>query len=142
MGKEIVLRQTYAGFEVIGGHGQPAISRPNFVFSVGGAPNGCVLMKFNAPVSRVRLKTDCYADENPDVVRLYALKEEQDRGRTHYSILAMSEGSDDATAEPDNQLEVHSVTPFTFAMFQCTTEREGFDDLEIVWASEDNLPAK
>src|SRR5579862_4084665 len=55
VGKRIVVRQTYAGFEVIGGTGQPAISPPNFVIPCRGGPKGCVLMKFTSPVTRVRL---------------------------------------------------------------------------------------
>lgn len=132
VGKQIIVRQTYAGFEVIGGHGQPAISPPNFVIPVGGGPQGCVLMKFSAPVVRVRVTTDRYRDETRDMVRLYALQPEQALQR--FSVLAVTEGADDALTEPENQLQVQAATPFQYALFQCTTEREGFDDLEIEWA--------
>jgi hypothetical protein len=134
VGKQLAVRQTYAGFEVVGGDRQPAISSPNFVIPVGGGPEGCVLMRFSAPVVRIQLTTDRFRNENRDVVRLYALKTEP--GRQLFSILAVSEGADDALTEPDNHLQVKSSAPFQFALFQCTTEREGFDDLEIEWAPE------
>jgi hypothetical protein len=128
VGKQLAVRQTYNGFEVIGGASQPAISAPNFVIPFGGGPKGCVVMKFTSPVTRARLTTDCFPDEARDVVRLYALKRESGR---QFSIVAVAEGFDDALTGPDNRLEVQSKTPFHYALFQCTTEREGFDDLEF-----------
>ena len=128
VGNIIQVRQIYAGFEVVGGADQPAISPPNFVIPFGGGPARCVLMKFSDPVVRVRLTTDCCLNEVRDVVRLYGLKRASAR---RFSILEVSEGFDDALTEPDNRLEVRSKTPFQYALFQCTTEQEGFDDLEF-----------
>lgn len=125
----------------VGGPDQPAISAPNFVIPFGGSPDGCVLMKFSAPVVRVALTTDRCLGEKRDLVRLSALKFTS--ARQPFTILAITEAFDNATTKPDNRLEVQSTTPFLFALFQCTTEREGFDDLEIEWAPEAAaVPAK
>jgi hypothetical protein len=127
-GKSMTLTNVYAGFEVIGGPSQPAISLPNFVIPIGGTKNGCLLMEFTRPVTRVSVTTDQFTPENKDRVRLIALKKSQ--GNT-YEVLIVDEKDDDALTAPDNLLEVQSATPFQYALFQCLTEREGIDDLSF-----------
>jgi hypothetical protein len=109
-----------------------SISPPNFAaasFVFGGAAND-LLMAFSTPITSVQLTTD---DANPDaagadVVRLLALA--STGNPNEYEVLAIDEGLDNAITSPANQLLVDlGGLPFSFALFQSTTEAEGIDDL-------------
>jgi hypothetical protein len=109
-----------------------SISPPNFAAAssvfLGTADD--LLMSFATPVTSLQLTTD---DANPDaggadVVRLLAL--ESTGNPSEYRVLASVSGLDDAISSPGNLLSVNlSGTPFSFALFQATTEPEGFDNL-------------
>lgn len=104
-----------------------SISPPNFVAAsaVFGTAND-LLMSFSTPVASVQLTTDDTPVENPNVVRLLALAP----AGNQFEVLAIAEGLDHATSSPANLLSVSlGGTPFSFALFQVTTEGEGFDDL-------------
>ncbi len=115
-------------FLVIGNN--DSISPPNFaaaslVFS--GAAND-LLMSFATPITSLQLTTDDNPSEAPDFVRLLAL--EATGNLWEFRVLALAEGTDNATTPPGNLLSVDlQGTPFSFALFQTTTEPEGFDDL-------------
>lgn len=106
------------------------ISIPNFAAASGvfGISND-LLMSFSIPVTSVQVTTD---DASPDgggaqIVRLLALA--ATANPNEFSVLAAAQGLDDATTSPANQLSVALATPFSFALFQVTTEAEGFDNL-------------
>jgi hypothetical protein len=106
-----------------------AVSRPNFaaasgVFAANG-PND-VIMRFTQPVDSVRLVTDRTPGEAPDLVRLVALVP---HGPNQFVITAIDTGVDNATTAPANVLAVTPPNPVSFALFQVTTEAEGFDNL-------------
>src|SRR5262249_11220903 len=66
--------------------------------------------------------------EGPDIVRLLALAPTANPDQ--FVVLAIAEGLDNATMPPGNLLSVTlGGVPFSFALFQVTTEAEGFDDL-------------
>ena len=102
-----------------------AISSPNFAASTDGGFFD-VLFAFSTPITSLQLTTDDAAEGAGDVVRLFAL---QQIGLNTYMVIAAASGIDNATTSPANLLSVAPGTAFSFALFQTTTEQEGFDDL-------------
>ena len=106
-----------------------AISAPNFaaasdVFVV----LNDVLMSFSTPVTSVSLTTDDAGGEIADVVRLLALT--PTGAPFEFMVVGIATGLDNATSSPANLLSVSfGGAPFSYALFQVTTEAEGFDDL-------------
>jgi len=106
-----------------------SVSAPNFaaasgVFNTTG-PND-VLMRFASPVDSIRLVTDQSVGETPDLVRLIALAP---AGPNTFVVTAINTGLDNAMTSPANVLAVAPPNPVSFALFQVTTEAEGFDNL-------------
>jgi hypothetical protein len=105
-----------------------SISPPNFAAATNGGPNE-VLIFFATPVTSVDLQTDDAPGENPDVVRLLAVER---LAGFNFQVLAADSGLDNAVTAPDNTLHVDlGGTPFSYAVFQTTTEQEGFDNLQF-----------
>jgi hypothetical protein len=77
-------------------------------------------------VTSISLQTDDASEGmTGDVVRLLGLTQV---GIDQYLVTAIAEGSDNATSAPANLLSLPSVS-ITHAIFQTTTEQEGFDNL-------------
>jgi len=106
--------------------GAGSISNPNFAAATNGGLNE-VLFRFSTPINSLSLQTDNTPGEAADVVRLLAL---QQIGPTMFQVVAVASGSDDATTFPANFLQV-TGSGFSFAIFQTTTEQEGFDNVEF-----------
>jgi len=104
--------------------GAGSISNPNFAAATNGGLNE-VLFRFSTPINSLSLQTDNTPGEPADVVRLLAL---QQIGPTMFQVIAVASGSDDATMFPANFLQV-TGSGFSFAIFQTTTEQEGFDNV-------------
>ena len=104
--------------------GAGSVSSPNFAAATGGGFNE-VLFSFSTPITSLSLQTDNTPFEGSDIVRLLALRL---IGLNQYEVIAVASGSDDATASPANFLQV-SGSGFSFAIFQTTTEQEGFDNV-------------
>jgi hypothetical protein len=103
-----------------------SVSSPNFAAATNGGLNE-VLIFFSTPVTSVDLQTDASPGENPDVVRLLAVAR---LGGVNFEVLAAASGLDDSTTAPGNQLHVDiEGAPFSYVVFQTTTEQEGFDNL-------------
>jgi hypothetical protein len=113
----------------LGGAG--SISNPNFAAATSGGLND-VLFSFSTPITSLSLQTDNTPGEPADVVRLLAL---QMIGPNQFQVIAVASGSDDATAFPANFLQV-SGTTFSYAIFQTTTEQEGFDNVTFAQVPE------
>jgi hypothetical protein len=109
-----------------------AVSDPNFAAATNG--NGFdVLFFFPTPVSFLSLQTDATPNDPDggigigDTVRLFALNF---LGAGQYEVIAADETLDNATSLPDSLLQVSLPgTGFSYALFQTTTEQEGFDDV-------------
>jgi PEP-CTERM motif len=115
-----------------------SISPPNFAAATNGGPNE-VLIFFATPVTSVDLQTDDAPGENPDVVRLLAVER---LAGFNFQVLAADSGLDNAVMAPDNSLHVDlGGTPFSYALFQTTTEQEGFDNLQFNQVGEVPEPA-
>jgi PEP-CTERM motif len=106
----------------LGGAG--SVSSPNFAAATNGGLNE-VLFSFSTPIYSLSLQTDNTPGEGADIVRLLAL---QLTGPNQYQVVAVASGLDDATTFPANFLQV-SGSPFSYAIFQTTTEQEGFDNV-------------
>ncbi len=133
VGNVITLAGPNPQFEVFA---QPAfaVSPPNFATALSVGLND-LLMSFTAPITSVSLRTDHFVPETPDIVRLLALA--STGNPNEYRILAIAEGFDDAVSAPADTLSVTlGGTPFSFALFQTTTEGEGFDDLTFVQSAQ------
>lgn len=104
--------------------GGGSISNPNFAAATNGGFNE-VLFSFSTPITSLSLQTDNTPGENADVVRLLAL---QLIGPNLFQVIAVASGSDDATTFPANFLQV-TGSGFSYAIFQTTTEQEGFDNV-------------
>ena len=100
-----------------------SVSSPNFAAATNGGAFD-LLMTFDGVVTSISLQTDDTA-EAPDVVRLLGLTEV---GVNQFQIAAIVEGLDNATSSPGNLLSLASLS-ITHAIFQTTTEQEGFDNL-------------
>jgi hypothetical protein len=109
-----------------------SISSPNLAIARGGGLND-LLMIFTTPVTSVRLTSDDFPPslgEAPDIIRLMALAPTSTPNQ--FTVLAFDEKLDNAVSSPDNLLSVTlGGTPFSYALFQVTTEQEGFDDLSF-----------
>jgi hypothetical protein len=107
-----------------------SIGRPNLAFASGGEDGGPndLLMRFSTPVRYVKVVTDATA-EKPDRVRLLAL--EATGVANQFVVRAIGVGIDDAPPPLDSVLAVSTRRPFSFALFQATTEREGIDSLRF-----------
>jgi hypothetical protein len=114
-----------------------SVSPPNFAVATDGG-FGDVFMSFASPITSLSLLTDDTGGEAADVVRLLALKS---LGGGNYEVIAVAVGSDDATTSPANLLEVNVPAGFSFAVFQTTTEQEGFDDLTFTALPEPGIMA-
>jgi hypothetical protein len=115
-----------------------SISPPNFAAATNGGFNE-VLIFFATPVTSVDLQTDDALGENPDVVRLLAVER---LAGFNFQVLAADSGLDNAVMAPDNSLHVDlGGTPFSYALFQTTTEQEGFDNLQFNQVGEVPEPA-
>ncbi len=90
-----------------------------------------MLIAFSAPVTEVSVRTDHFSPDFPDEVRLLAL---QPTGNPNeFKVLAVTHGFDNWTGPPGDTLVVNlGGVPFRFALFQTTTEPEGFDDLSFL----------
>jgi hypothetical protein len=106
--------------------GGGSISSPNFAAATNGGLNE-VLFSFSSPINSLSLQTDNTPGEAADVLRLLAL---QLIGPNQYQVVAVASGSDDATTFPANFLQVAGTT-FSYAIFQTTTEQEGFDNVDF-----------
>ncbi len=53
-----------------------------------------------------------------------------------FQVIAVAEASDNATTSPGNLLSLTGLPPFSFAIFQTTTEQEGFDNLNFTTVPE------
>jgi PEP-CTERM motif len=104
--------------------GAGSVSPPNFAAATNGGLAE-VLFSFSSPITSLSLQTDNTPGEFPDVVRLLAL---QLIGPNQYQVVAVASGLDNATTFPANFLQVFGAG-FQFAIFQTTTEQEGFDNV-------------
>jgi hypothetical protein len=104
--------------------GAGSISNPNFAAATNGGANE-VLFSFSTPITSLSLQTDSTAGEAADVVRLLAL---QLIAPNQFQVLAIASGLDNATTFPANFLQVTGLG-FSYAIFQTTTEQEGFDNV-------------
>ena len=121
-------------FEVLGGPGQPSISPPNFVTSLGAGTRD-LLMIFTTPVTSVSLTSDNFFPETPDVIRLGALQATSTLNR--FTLLGFDQKFDDAISPPGNLLSIGlNGMSFSYALFQVNTESEGFDDLTFTQVPE------
>lgn len=101
-----------------------SVSDPNFAAATNGGFFD-VLMSFSATVTSISLQTDDALEGAVDVVRLLGLTQ---IGINQFQVTAIAEGLDNATSAPGNLLSLPSVS-ITHAIFQATTEQEGFDNL-------------
>ncbi len=100
-----------------------SVSPPNFAAATNGGFFD-LLMTFDGVVNSISLQTDDSGGENVDIVRLLGL---QLVGPNSFLVVALAAGPDDATTAPGNVLSFSA--PITHAIFQTTTEQEGFDNL-------------
>lgn len=130
VGDTIALAGPDPEFEVFA---QPAnaVSPPNFATARNVGLND-LLMAFSAPVTGVSLRTDHFSPESADIVRLLALA--PTGSANTFRVLAIAEGFDNAVSAPGDTLSVDlGGAPFSYALFQTTTEPEGFDDLTFTF---------
>jgi hypothetical protein len=102
--------------------GNGAVSEANYIYAGG---TNDLLMTFTQAVTSISVDIDIYQPESADDVRLAALVR---NGDGTYSVLAVS-----ATVA-DNPVSTITLTvapgqSFLYAIFQSTTEQEGFDNL-------------
>jgi hypothetical protein len=95
--------------------------------ALGGGAND-LLMQFASPTAFVSVVSDQTAGESSQIIRLIAL---QDLGGGMFQVIDFDEGSDAALGLPASLLQVGAASTFTFALFEVTTEQEGFDDLRF-----------
>jgi hypothetical protein len=105
-----------------------AVSQPNIAVALGGGLND-VLMSFSTPITALSVNSDSAPDEVADVIRLIAVA--PTGNPNEFQVLAVVEASDNATTSPGNLLSLAGLPPFSFAIFQTTTEQEGFDNLNF-----------
>jgi hypothetical protein len=124
VGDTIALSSPDPHFDIFGNAN--AISLPNFAVARGGGFND-LLISFTLPVTLVSVTSDDAVGEAADIIRLLALEQ---TGPNQFMVLALDSKSDNAVSAPANLLSVTLGGPsFSFALFQTTTEQEGFDDL-------------
>lgn len=128
-----ILTNPVDSFEVLGGPGQPAVSAPNFAIPRGAGTRD-LLMIFTLAVTSVTVTSD-RAIEGPDIIRLGALQATSVPNQ--FTVLGYAETFDNATTFPANQLTINLNGPsFSYALFQITTEQEGFDNLSFTQVPE------
>ena len=103
-----------------------AVSPPNFAVPLSIGIHD-VLMSFATPV------TLCEPQDGPfragGTRRRSTSRLAPTGNPNEYEVLAIAQGFDDAVSAPADTLSVSTSVPFSFALFQTTTEDEGFDDL-------------
>jgi PEP-CTERM motif len=109
-----------------------AVSLPNIAVALGGGLND-VLMSFSTPITAISVNSDSALGEAADVIRLIAVA--PTGNPNEFQVIAVIEASDNATTSPGNLLSLAGLPPFSFAIFQTTTEQEGFDNLNFTFAS-------
>lgn len=105
-----------------------AVSLPNIAVALGGGFND-VLMSFSTPITSISVNSDSAPGEAADVIRLIALA--PTGNPNEFQVIAVAEAFDNATTSPGNLLSLAGLPPFSFAIFQTTTEQEGFDNLNF-----------
>ncbi len=124
VGDNITIQPLSSDFQVF--HYIGSSSLPNILVATGSNTRDS-LISFSKPVSSVSLTSDNTV-EGRDIIRLIALSPTEKPNE--FKVLAFDEAFDDATSAPDNLLSVDlGTTSFSYAVFQVTTELEGFDDL-------------
>jgi hypothetical protein len=102
-----------------------AVSEPNFAAATNGGANE-VLMAFDGVVTSIAVQTDDASEGSTgDVVRLLGLTQ---TGVNQFLVTAIASGLDNEISAPGNILSLSSIS-ITHAIFQTTTEQEGFDNL-------------
>jgi hypothetical protein len=127
VGQTITVSTGTANLMVLGN--ADSVSAPNFAAASGvfdGSGRNDVLMHFASPVDSVRLVTDQSKGETPDFVRLLTLVP---AGSNKFVVTGIDVGLDNAITSPQNVLAVDPPNPVSWALFQVTTEAEGFDNL-------------
>jgi hypothetical protein len=85
-------------------------------------------MQFSTPISKISV----VSDQTPEVAQTIRLIALADLGGGNFEILGFAEGLDNTIGLPASLLEVDlGATSFSFALFEITTEQEGFDDLRF-----------
>ena len=107
-----------------------AVSQPNIAVALGGNLND-VLMSFSTPITAISLNSDSAPGEFADVIRLIAVA--PTGNPNEFQVIAVAEALDNATTSPGNLLSLAGLPPFSFAIFQTTTEQEGFDNLNFTF---------
>ena len=110
-----------------------AVSQPNIAVALGGGLND-VLMSFSSPITSISVNSDLAPAEIADVIRLIAVA--PTGNPNEFQVIAVVEAFDNATTSPGNLLSLTGLPPFSFAIFQTTTEQEGFDNLNFTRVSE------
>ena len=105
-----------------------AVSQPNIAVALGGGSND-VLMSFSTPITAISVNSDSAPAEIADVIRLIAVA--PTGNPNEFQVIAVAEAFDNATTSPGNLLSLAGLPPFSFAIFQTTTEQEGFDNLNF-----------
>jgi len=105
-----------------------AVSLPNIAVALGGGLND-VLMSFSTPITSISVNSDSAPGEAADVIRLIALA--PTGNPNEFQVIGVAEAFDNATTSPGNLLSLAGLPPFSFAIFQTTTEQEGFDNLNF-----------
>lgn len=110
-----------------------AVSQPNIAVALGGGLND-VLMSFSSAITAISVNSDSAPAEIADVIRLIAVA--PTGNPNEFQVIAVAEASDNATTSPGNLLSLTGLPPFSFAIFQTTTEQEGFDNLNFTTVPE------
>ena len=105
-----------------------AVSLPNIAVALGGGLND-VLMSFSTPITSISVNSDSAPGEGADVIRLIAVA--PTGNPNEFQVIAVAEAFDNATTSPGNLLSLAGLPAFSFAIFQTTTEQEGFDNLNF-----------
>jgi len=110
-----------------------AVSQPNIAVALGGGLND-VLMSFSTPITDISVNSDSAPAEIADVIRLIAVA--PTGNPNEFQVIAVAEALDNETTSPGNLLSLTGLPPFSFAIFQTTTEQEGFDNLNFTTVPE------
>lgn len=125
VGDTITLAGPDAHFDILGN--ADSISPPNFAVARAAGFND-LLMNFTTPVTSVSVTSDEAPAEAADIIRLLALAPTGTPNQ--FTVLGLDSKTDNALSAPANLLSVAlGGSSFSFALFQTTTEQEGFDDL-------------
>lgn len=108
--------------------GPNAFSADQFAGPEPGGGANDLLMQFSTPITRVSVVSD-QTVEGADTIRLIALRS---LGGGTFEVLGFAAGLDNAIGLPSSLLAVDlGPTSFSYALFEITTEQEGFDDLRF-----------